>query len=241
MRIIACFAMALFVLLSACSAQETGSTPPPPPPAPIEQPSPAQAMIEQAKKRAQARVEEQVAVELDAMRQYPIAYETPSVAVMGTPFNVTLAIDATGDSSAVEGLPGQEIIVESQALLSKDVEASLSGAAFEIIPTTSARQTLSPMRESVWRWSVTPLSAGDHNLFLELHALVGPDQTMLLESYSDLISVSVAPETNASNRADNIRTYVSIFGGLISILLGLIALNTHFKNRKKGTQSGEDG
>lgn len=230
------FLIGLFVLLSACSSPDIMDAPEEPAP----MPPPADIVLEQAKERAKARAQAQLDQELDALRAYPIAYETPATAIAGTAFDVTLAIDGTGDNSAIEGLPGKDVIVESEALLSRDVEASLSGAAFDIRMTTSPRQTLSPVRESVWRWSVTPLSAGEHNLFLEIHALIGPDQTMLLESYADLISVSVAETPKDSNRAEDLRTYISILGGIISILLGLIALNAHYKNRKKKTSKDDE-
>ena len=176
---------------------------------------------------------------LAGLKLLPIAYETPNEATSGVPFDVTLAIDASGDDSAVEGLPGTERVEEAMARLSKEVEATLSGASFDIKLTTSARQTLSPVRESVWRWSVTPLSPGEQNLYLEIHALVGPDQTMMLESYSDLITVAVA-KSSAGLSADSVRTYISILGGIISIILGSIALMAHLKNRKKKENKDTD-
>lgn len=176
---------------------------------------------------------------LAELRTYPIAYETPDEAQQGRPFDVTLAIDATGDDSAVEGLPQTQNIREAEARLSKYVEASLSGAAFDIKLTNAKRQRLSPVRESVWRWSVTPVREGAHDLYLEIHAIVGENETMLLESFSDTISVTVSAKSESFWGADNIRTYISIIGGIISILLGLIALRSHMKGREKAPNDSE--
>ena len=176
---------------------------------------------------------------LAELRTYPIAYETPESAQQGMPFDVTLAIDATGDDSAVEGLPQTNTVREAEAQLSKYVEASLSGAAFDIKLTNTKRQRLSPVRESVWRWSVTPVREGAHELYLEIHAIVGENETMLLESFSDTISVTVSAKSESFWGADNLRTYISIIGGIISIILGLIALRAHFKGRNKASKDEE--
>ena len=172
---------------------------------------------------------------LDQLRSYPIAYEFPSEGQQGTAFEVTLAIDATGDDSAVEGLPQKDIVVEAAANLSRTVEATLSGAAFDIKLTNKERQRLSPIRESVWRWSVTPLQAGEHVLYLELHAVVGDDETVLLESYADNINVNVSAVKPAGSRTDLIRNIISIIGGVISITLGAIALIGHIRKRNIGS------
>ncbi len=225
-------------MVLACSAapempSDSNDVTAPPPPPPYE--AGTETVIEPG---GDDPVKYPISALLADLRQYPIAYETPEIATTGEAFDVTLAIDASGDDSALEGLPAKARIVESQARLSKDVEATLSGAAFDIELTTSRRQTLSPLRESVWRWSVTPRSAGEHSLFLEIHALLGPEQTMLLESYSDVITVSVSKADDGS-RAENLRTYISILGGIISILLGLIALKAHYNNRGKDKNTSE--
>ena len=210
--------------------------PAPPPPSP----SPSGETID-SRWEESITIEEITADPMDALRELPIAYEVPEQAEVGRSFDVTLAIDATGDESAAEALPGFDRIIENSARLTDSVEASLSGSAFDIVLTNSARQRLSPVRESVWRWKVTPQQDGPQRLYLEIFALVGEAESVLLESFSDSISVDISPEAGESAvSANNIRTYISIIGVLISIILGLIALNAHLRKRPESTTSESD-
>ncbi len=185
-----------------------------------------------------ARVKQLPAPELANMQTFPVAYETPTEAKLDQAFEVVLAIDATGDDSAVEGLPGKHHVIESEATLSETVEATLSGAAFDIRLTNKARQRLSPFRESTWRWAVTPTQEGSHTLYLEIHALVGEDESLLLDAFSDEISVKVNKKGFVFGISpEKIRTYVGIFGGTISAILGLAAIFSFLRRRKTEAKS----
>ena len=190
---------------------------------------------------AEAQPTPTLAEEILALPTYPLAYETPTAGKINEPFQVTLAIDGTGDTTAVDALPGEEMIIENTAQLSRVVEATLSGAAFDIKLTSKDRQMLSPLRESIWRWSVTPLREGSHNLFLDVHAVLGNDESVLLDSFADQISVTVSAPKKASFLGlspEDIRTYVGIIAGLFSAILGGIALIGFL--RKKETKPRVD-
>ena len=88
----------------------------------------------------------------DTLRTVPVAHETPRSAEYKRAFNVTFAIDATGDTTAADALPGRGVIEESEAKVSGRVEVRLSGAAFSIVAASPPVQTLSPMTENTWRW-----------------------------------------------------------------------------------------
>ena len=98
---------------------------------------------------------------IDKLKTVPVAHETPPSAEYKRAFDVTFAIDATGDTTAADALPGRGVIQEGEARVSDRVEVRLSGAAFTINPTSPPVQSLSPLTENTWRWSVTALSAGD--------------------------------------------------------------------------------
>lgn len=178
--------------------------------------------------------EDPMAKALSELKTYPIAYETPTAAKMGEAFEVVLAIDATGGDSAADALPGRNTVVEAEAKLSNSVEATLSGAAFDIELMNKARQRLSPFKESTWRWAVTPRQAGQHTLYLEIHALIGEDESLLLDSFADDISVDVTQKWSGflGMSAEDIRTYIGILGGSVSALLGLIALLSYIRSRR---------
>lgn len=92
----------------------------------------------------------------EKLQTVPVAHETPASAEYKRPFNVTFAIDATGDTTAADALPGRGIVTEGEAKVSDRVEVRLSGASFAIEQTSPPVQTLSPLTENTWRWSVTP-------------------------------------------------------------------------------------
>ncbi len=233
--------LALLFILTNCTepTYETGSLPeesempgsfPPPPPPPTDNQSPEDLM---APEESAANEDQEMDNLLANLKSYPIAYETPHLAQQGTAFDVTLAIDGSGDDSAIEGLPGRQNITENTARLSKLVEAKLSGAAFEIQSANAATQHLLPHRETVWRWTVMPHQAGKHDLYLEIFANVDGDTAVMLESFSDVIDVEITKAENKPRFMEDARLYISVFGGLVSLLLGMIALKGHLNNRRK--------
>ncbi|MGE6699331.1 hypothetical protein ACQKH5_16660 [Hyphomonas sp. NPDC076900] len=160
---------------------------------------------------------------IDTLKTVPVAHETPASAEYKRAFDVTFAIDATGGDSAVDALPGRGVIEEGTALVSDRVEVRLSGAAFTIVPASPPVQSLSPLTENTWRWSVTALSAGDHDLTFEIFA-VDANEVVPLRTYRDTVTVKVSGLNRAIAFADQANPLFVLLGGLGSILAGVLGV-----------------
>lgn len=160
---------------------------------------------------------------IDKLKTVPVAHETPPSAEYKRAFDVTFAIDATGDDTAVDALPGRGVIQEGEARVSDRVEVRVSGAAFTIVPTSPPVQSLSPLTENTWRWSVTALSAGDHDLTFEIFA-VDDNEVVPLRTYRDTVTVRVSGLNRAIAFADQANPLFVLLGGLGSILAGVLGV-----------------
>ncbi len=155
------------------------------------------------------------------LRTVPVAHETPANATYRRSFEVTFAIDATGDTSAADALPGRGVQETGEARVSDRAEVRLSGAGFEIAPASPPVQLLSPLTENTWRWRVTPVEAGEQDLVFEVFALVGQD-ILPVRTYRDTVTVRVSGLGQAIALADEANPIVVLLGGIGSILAGLI-------------------
>jgi hypothetical protein len=160
---------------------------------------------------------------IDKLRTVPVAHETPPSAEYKRAFDVTFAIDATGDTTAVDALPGRGVVKEGEARVSDRVEVRLSGAAFTINPTSPPVQSLSPLTENTWRWSVTALSAGDHDLTFEIFA-IDENEVVPLRTFRDTVTVRVSGLNRAIAFADQANPLFVLLGGLGSILAGVLGV-----------------
>lgn len=168
---------------------------------------------------------------IQSLKSVPVAHETPTSAEYKRAFDVTLAIDSTGDSTAADALPGRGgNIVESEALVSDRVEARLSGANFDIKAMSPEAQALSPLTENVWRWSVTPLTAGSHDLVFEIYA-IDEDAIVPLRTFRDTVTVKVSGINKAIAFADQANPLFVLLGGLGSALAGLLGAIRFFGRR----------
>lgn len=145
-------------------------------------------------------------------------------------FNVTFAIDATGDTTAADALPGRGVVEEGEAKVSERVEVRLSGAGFDIAQTSPPIQLLSPLTENTWRWSVTPLNAGDHDLTFEIFA-IDSDSVTPLRTYRDTVTVKVSGLNRAIAFADQANQLFVLLGGLGSAIAGLFGAIRFFGRR----------
>lgn len=167
---------------------------------------------------------------LETLQTVPVAHETPTSAEYKRAFDVTLAIDATGDDTAADALPGRGNIVTGEARVSDRVEARVSGANFEIVPMSPAIQSLSPLTENVWRWSVMPLSAGDHDLVFEIYA-IDQDTVVPLRTFRNTVTVQVSGINRAIAFADQANPLFVLLGGLGSAIAGLLGAIKFFGRR----------
>lgn len=166
----------------------------------------------------------------DRLKTVPVAHETPRTAEYKRAFDVTFAIDATGDTTAADALPGRGTIEEGEAKVSEKVEVRLSGANFNIVAASPAVQAMSPMSENTWRWSVTALSAGEHDLVFEVFAM-DSDTAMPLRTFRDTVSVKVSGLNRAIAFADQANPLFVLLGGLGSALAGLFGAIKFFGKR----------
>ena len=158
----------------------------------------------------------------------PIAHETPAGAQFGKPFEVTVAIDATGDDSASDALPGTGVIIEGQAQVSDSVRAIVTGATFEIEELSPIDQELSPLTENVWRWKVTPTETGVHDLTIELYALIG-DRSLPVRTYRNTVTVEISRIRQAVKMAQDANPLTMLLGGIGSVFAGLFGAARFFK------------
>ena len=167
---------------------------------------------------------------LGSLRTVPIAHETPRGATFGRPFTVTVALDATGDDSATDSLPGTGNIGEGEAQVSDTVQAVVSGEAFRVEAITPDVQRISPLTENVWRWRVTPTAVGNQDLVIELFALMG-DEALPLRTFRDSVEVKVSRIGQAVAFAQSISPITVVAGGIGSMLAGMFGFIGFFRRR----------
>ena len=170
---------------------------------------------------------------IERLYNVPVAYETPKAAAYRKPFDVTFAVDATGDDTAVDALPGADTnIVETSAKISDRIKANLVGSAFEIKLQSPDVQRVSLLEENVWRWHVTPIEVGQHALILELFALED-GEAIPVRTLNDKIEVSVSAFQRAVSFADHANPLFVVLGGIGSAIGGFFGFFRFFARRGK--------
>lgn len=168
---------------------------------------------------------------IESLQTVPVAHESPRSAEYKRAFDVTFAINATGSGEDATGaLPGRGVIGTGEARVSERVEVRLSGAAFSITPTSPPVQLLSPLTENTWRWSVMPLTAGDHELVFEIFA-IDQDNVVPLRTFRDRVTVRVSGINRAIAFADQANPLFVLLGGLGSAIAGIVGLARFFRRR----------
>lgn len=167
---------------------------------------------------------------LASLRTVPIAHETPKGATFGRPFSVTVSLDATGDDSATDSLPGTGNVVEGEAQISDTVQALVSGEAFNVEAITPDTQRVSPLTENVWRWKVTPTAVGNQELVIELFALMD-GEALPLRTFRDSVEVEVSRIGQAIALAQSVSPITVVAGGIGSLLAGLFGFIGFFRRR----------
>lgn len=165
------------------------------------------------------------------LRKVPIAHEVPERARFGRSFEVSLVIDATGAESAAASLPGTGRITEGEARIASEARALLTGPSFRIEGLSPATQTVSTLAPNTWRWNVTPLASGAHDLVVEIFA-VEAGRVLPVRSYRDKVTVQVSPLGKAISLAEEANPVFMLLGGVGSVLGGLFAAARFFRSGK---------
>ncbi|MEM9055161.1 MAG: hypothetical protein AAGB16_07535 [Pseudomonadota bacterium] len=165
---------------------------------------------------------------VDSLQRVPIAHETPSRAQFGRAFTVTVAIDATGDDTAADALPGTGNVVEGTAQISGTVRAQVSGEAFTVRAITPETQRVSPLTENVWRFKVTPTAIGNQDLVIELFAIFD-GEALPLRTFRDSVEVRVSRIGQAIAFAESVSPITIVAGGIGSLLAGLFGFIGFFR------------
>jgi len=159
----------------------------------------------------------------DGVRTAQIVYNAPTTMQLNMPIDLRLVVDASQmeDLEALlEGLPGD--IRGGEAELTSQVSASLFGSGFDIRALKPDRQILSDERPSTWQWEVTPRSAGQHTLILEVFAHPGGgDAAAGVREFRDEITVEVTMISKTLAFAQTAQPVVGFVAGGVSLLIGL--------------------
>lgn len=85
--------------------------------------------------------------------------------------------------------------------ISQVMEANLTGRGFKIDPITVALQLVNPDGVTEWRWEVTSLEAGRHNLYLTMNAILeidGKELPHTIQTLYEVIEVQVTWQQRVS-------------------------------------------
>jgi hypothetical protein len=104
-----------------------------------------------------------------------IAFNTPAEMRLGERTVIQLLLDPrpgiTPEVLALQ-VTEQGAVQSAQIKISDSIEATISGAAFEIRAVTPEVQALSGEGPTEWKWEIKPREAGSHRLFLTINAIV---------------------------------------------------------------------
>ena len=214
--------------------------PPPPPPAPVSAPSVRMQSVGRSAEAVEPVINAVPDQEIssgasfqDRLYDVPVAYEHPTSVDYGRSFQVTFAVDGTGDVSAVDALPGDEQrVVEAQAKISDRIKASLVGPGFEIELMSPEVQRLSLLTENVWRWNVTPMEEGEQVLIVELFALDG-DEAVPVRTYRDEVVVSVTDFQRVLKVANSLNPIAVVVSGIGTAIGGFFGFFNFFRRRRR--------
>lgn len=168
----------------------------------------------------------------ERLYEAPVAYETPASASFGQTFQVTFAVDGTGDTTATDALSleGQRV-VEGQAKISDRIKASLVARAFEIELISPEVQRVSLLTENVWRWNVKAIEEGEHTLIFELFALDG-DEAVPVRTFRDEVVVSVSDFQRVIQVANSLNPIAIIISGAGTAIGGFLGFFRLFRRRR---------
>jgi hypothetical protein len=114
-----------------------------------------------------------------------IAFNAPDQMKVSDPEQVTVRIAPKGEGAGITGGLSGQTTTSSQEHITPTMAARLDGLGFEITALTPETQLVAGGGFTEWRWSVTPTSAGDHNLNVSIIAK--------LEQYERVVGTETHP------------------------------------------------
>lgn len=168
------------------------------------------------------------------MEEANLAYNIPRSMTLGETKEVLFVLDLSKSSEDLRKIYQEQTDVKTaRARVSSYMEAKLRGSSFDITEITPARQPLSRIEESRWRWSITAKEPGKQKLHLTLNAIInGPDgeRTRSVETYDREIDVQV---TIARQVSTFVRGNWQWLWTTVAIPVGVWLLSQRRKNKKK--------
>ena len=140
-------------------------------------------------------VPDKVGEALKAMTWGQIAFNNPEVLAYGESAIVELLLSENKTEDQLLSIIRESGKKESyQVRLSTDMEARLTGRAFEITPITPEHQAVSPTDVTKWKWEIRAKEFGAQKLFLTLNAnlvIDGREKQHTVQSFSRTLNVRV--------------------------------------------------
>ncbi|MEM1296914.1 MAG: hypothetical protein AAGH89_16230 [Verrucomicrobiota bacterium] len=132
----------------------------------------------------------------DAFEDANIAFQTPDKMRIGKAQDVELILSLKKTIEELKSELGKEFPTDGAAIQAAPVmEASLTGAGFEISPAGAQRQVLRQASNTNWIWSVIPRESGQQTLRLRLSAMIsiqGMAAPLEVKSFEREIPVEVS-------------------------------------------------
>jgi hypothetical protein len=166
---------------------------------------------------------DQVDQEISQLRTAQVAFNVPSTMKRGDATEIELLLDM---HKTVEQLKAQ-IEAEgarsgAQVRISDRMEATLSGAHFQITPNEPGIRAIGSSDTVRWSWEVVPTATGEQTLHLTLSAYIDVDQTQtptVIRTVDRAIKVRVSPTEWA---ADALSEHWDWFLSTLVIPAGLV-------------------
>ncbi len=174
-----------------------------------------------------------------------IAFTAPSSIQLEETGQVELLLSLSKTIQDLEReLEQQETVVGAKIKVSDHMEASLSGAGFEIVPITPLRQAVSEKESTQWKWEVKAREPGRRRLHLSLNAVLSGEpsgRVRVLRTFDKDIEVTVTMRQRLGAFFTAHEFGSTLTAGIIVIALGWISakLFERFVERKRKPAKGK--
>ncbi len=133
---------------------------------------------------------------LQRMNWGNIAFNVPDAMSFEEMRSIELVLSPSKSIEEVAGMPQEPGHIETARIqFSNVMEASLTGAGFEVTKVTPERQPISNVRETVWKWDVRASKPGRQRLNLTMNAILnidGSEQVRTIRTFKKEIVIVVS-------------------------------------------------